>query len=452
LIGQVVCSSRIFSTGAIVFLAPIITLQINEGGARMMRNLKLIIAALVIPAVIVSGAMAGEVEVLHWWTSGGEAAAVQELQKMLQSEGHTWKDFAVAGGAGANAMTALKSRAVSGNPPTAAQVKGPQIQEWAALGVLTNLDDVAQAEGWDKLVPKVVADIMKYDGHWVAVPVNVHRINWMWCNPAVFEKAKAQYPRTWDEFFAACEKIKQAGLIPVAFGGQAWQEATAWESIVAGVGGTAFYQKALVQADAQALTSDTMIKSLEIFKKIKAYTDKNAPGRDWNLATAMVIKGEAAMQFMGDWAKGEFTAAGKVPGKDYDALTVPGTDQAFLFNVDSFIMFEVKDTQAKAAQKAMARLILSPEFQVTFNVNKGSIPVRSGIAETPFDAVAIDAMKDFAATAKSGGLMPSMAHEMAVSPAVRGAMFDVVTNYYNSSMSAAEAAQKLAAAVQEAQM
>ncbi|MGD9332590.1 MAG: ABC transporter substrate-binding protein [Desulfobacterales bacterium] len=418
----------------------------------MMRNLKLIIAALVIPAVIVSGAMAGEVEVLHWWTSGGEAAAVQELQKMLQSEGHTWKDFAVAGGAGANAMTALKSRAVSGNPPTAAQVKGPQIQEWAALGVLTNLDDVAQAEGWDKLVPKVVADIMKYDGHWVAVPVNVHRINWMWCNPAVFEKAKAQYPRTWDEFFAACEKIKQAGLIPVAFGGQAWQEATAWESIVAGVGGTAFYQKALVQADAQALTSDTMIKSLEIFKKIKAYTDKNAPGRDWNLATAMVIKGEAAMQFMGDWAKGEFTAAGKVPGKDYDALTVPGTDQAFLFNVDSFIMFEVKDTQAKAAQKAMARLILSPEFQVTFNVNKGSIPVRSGIAETPFDAVAIDAMKDFAATAKSGGLMPSMAHEMAVSPAVRGAMFDVVTNYYNSSMSAAEAAQKLAAAVQEAQM
>jgi glucose/mannose transport system substrate-binding protein len=251
---------------------------------------------------------------------------------------------------------------------------------------------------------------------------------------------------------AACEKIKQAGLIPVAFGGQAWQEATAWESIVAGVGGTAFYQKALVQADAQALTSDTMIKSLEIFKKIKAYTDKNAPGRDWNLATAMVIKGEAAMQFMGDWAKGEFTAAGKVPGKDYDALTVPGTDQAFLFNVDSFIMFEVKDTQAKAAQKAMARLILSPEFQVTFNVNKGSIPVRSGIAETPFDAVAIDAMKDFAATAKSGGLMPSMAHEMAVSPAVRGAMFDVVTNYYNSSMSAAEAAQKLAAAVQEAQM
>ena len=401
---------------------------------------------------VVSNALCGEVEVLHWWTSGGEAAAAQELNKMLQTEGHTWKDFAVAGGAGANAMTALKSRVVSGSPPTAAQVKGPQIQEWASLDVLANLDSVARAQGWDSQVPEVVADIMKYENHWVAVPVNVHRINWMWCNPAVFKKANAEYPKTWDEFFAVCKKIKKAGFIPLAFGGQAWQEATAWESIVASVGGPAFYKKALVQADEQALASDTMVKAFDIFRKIKAYTDKNAPGRDWNLATSMVIKGEAAMQFMGDWAKGEFTAAGKVPGRDYDALSVPGTADSFLFNVDSFIMFEVKDPGAKEAQKAMARLILSPEFQVVFNVNKGSIPVRSGISEKPFDAVAVTSMKDFKATAKTGGLMPSMAHEMAVSPSVRGAMLDLVTSFYNSDMPSGEAAQKLAAAVKEAKM
>ena len=166
----------------------------------------------------------------------------------------------------------------------------------------------------------------------------------------------------------------------------------------------------------------------------------------------MVIQGKAAMQFMGDWAKGEFTAAGKIPRKDYDALTVPGTADAFLFNVDSFIMFEVKDSEAQKAQKAMARLILSPDFQIVFNVNKGSIPVRSGISAEPFDAVAVKSMQDFAATAGSGGLMPSMAHEMAVSPAVRGAMFDVITNFYNSDMPAADAAQKLAAAVREAKM
>ena len=241
-------------------------------------------------------------------------------------------------------------------------------------------------------------------------------------------------------------------MVPVAFGGQPWQEATAWESIVSGVGGPEFYMQTMVQADEKALASPKMVEVFEIFRKIKKYTDRNAPGRDWNLATAMVIKGEAGMQFMGDWAKGEFTAAGKVPGQDYDALTVPGTGNAFLFNVDSFIMFEVKDADAQKAQKAMARLILSPDFQVVFNVNKGSIPVRSGISEEPFDAVAVQSMEDFAATAKTGGLMPSMAHEMAVSPAVRGAMFDVVTNFYNSDMSPQDAAQKLAAAVSEAKM
>ena len=396
--------------------------------------------------------MAGEVEVLHRWASGGEAAAVRELQHMLEKEGHTWKDFAVAGGAGANAMTALKSRVMAGNPPSAAQVKGPQIQEWAQLGVLSDIDDVARAGGWDALVPKVVADIMKYKGHWVAVPVNVHRINWMWCNPEVFKKAGAQYPRTWDDFFVACEKIKQAGFIPVAFGGQPWQEATVWESIVAGVGGPGYYQSALVNADEEALAEPNMIKAMEIFKKIKIYTDKNAPGRDWNLATAMVVKGEAAMQFMGDWAKEEFSAVGKVPGRDYDALPAPDTNDVFIFDVDSFIMFEVKNPEAQKALKAMARLIMSPDFQIAFNVNKGSIPVRSGISEKSFDAVTVAAMQDFEATARYGGLLPSMAHEMAVSPAVRAAMFDVVTRFYNSDMAAEEAARQLAATVREAKM
>jgi glucose/mannose transport system substrate-binding protein len=388
----------------------------------------------------------GTVEVLHWWTSGGEAKAVGVLKDMLEQEGYHWKDFAVAGGGGDNAMTVLKSRAVAGNPPAAAQVKGPQIQLWGDEGVLTNLDDVAKAENWDNLIPKVVADIMKYKGHWVAVPVNVHRINWMWCNPEVFKKAGAEIPKTWEEFETACKKIKAAGLIPVAWGGQPWQEATVFETIVAGVGGTDFYKRALVEADPAAINSPTMIKVLKTLKMIKQYTDPGAPGRDWNLATAMVIKGEAGMQFMGDWAKGEFTAAGKVPGKDYIAVAAPLTDKQFIFNIDSFIMFKVKP-EDEAAQKAMARLILQPKFQEVFNVAKGSIPVRMGMPEGPFDAVARQSMKDFAAASKSGDLIPSMAHEMAVMPPIRGAFLDSVTNFYNSDMSAEDAAAQMASAV-----
>lgn len=379
-----------------------------------------------------SAATAGEVEVLHWWTSGGEAKSVGELKKIMQGKGHTWKDFAVAGGGGDAAMTVLKSRVVAGNPPAAAQIKGPAIQEWAREGVLANLDAVAKAEQWDSLLPKGVADVMKYKGNYVAAPVNVHRVNWMWANAAVLKKAGvAGAPKSWDEFFVAAEKVKAAGLIPVAHGGQNWQDFTTFESVVLGVGGAKFYQDALVNLDPKALTSPTMTKSLETFRKIKGYTDPAAPGRDWNLATAMVIQEKAAFQFMGDWAKGEFTAAGKVPGKDYVCAAAPGTANAYTFNVDSFAMFKLKDAGAQKAQGDLAASIMGPEFQEVFNLNKGSIPVRLNMKMDKFDDCAKLSTKDFVATSKTGGLVPSVAHGMAISPAAEGAIKDAVSQFWN---------------------
>ncbi|MDH0866138.1 ABC transporter substrate-binding protein [Mitsuaria sp. GD03876] len=392
-------------------------------------------------------AHAGEVEVLHWWTSGGEAKAATALKATLQKQGHTWKDFAVAGGGGDSAMTVLKSRVVSGNAPAAAQIKGPSLQEWAAEGVLTNVDAVAKAGKWDEVIPPVVASIMKYQGHYIAAPVNVHRVNWLWVNPEALKKAGAKLPTTWDEFFVTAEALKKAGIIPVAHGGQNWQDFTTFESVALGVGGTDFYKKALVQLDPATLTGPQMQKVLETFKRIKDYTDKNAAGRDWNLATAMVIKGEAGMQLMGDWAKGEFVAAGKTPGKDFLCVAAPGTQKAFTFNIDSFALFKLKNAANEKAQQDLATAIMSPEFQELFNLNKGSIPVRTGMKMDKFDDCAKQSAADFAADAKTGTLVPSIAHGMAVPAAAEGAMKDVVSQFWNSDkMTAKEAQTRLAAA------
>lgn len=398
----------------------------------MLKLSKLALAVASVMAGAGSAALAGEVEVLHYWTSGGEAKSAAELKKIVQSKGHTWKDFAVAGGGGDNAATVLKSRVVAGNAPAAAQVKGPAIQEWAVEGVLANIDETAKAEKWDSLLPKVVADVMKYKGNYVAAPVNVHRVNWMWANAAVLKKAGvAGTPKTWDEFFAAADKVKKAGLIAVAHGGQNWQDFTTFESVALGVGGARFYDDALVKLDQKALTSPTMTKVLETFRKIKSYTDAAAPGRDWNLATAMVIQEKAAFQFMGDWAKGEFTAAGKVPGKDYICAAAPGTANAFTFNVDSFVMFKLKDASAQKAQADLAAAIMGSQFQEIFNLNKGSIPVRLNMDMAKFDDCAKLSAKDFVETAKAGGLVPSVAHEMAIKPAVQGAIKDAVSQFWN---------------------
>ena len=404
-------------------------------------------AALIVLASTAVAAQAGEVEVLHWWTSGGEAKAAAALKATLQSKGHTWKDFAVAGGGGDNAMTVLKSRVVSGNAPAAAQIKGPSLQEWASEGVLANIDDVAKAEKWDSLLPPVVASVMKYKGNYIAAPVNVHRVNWLWVSNDAFKKAGAKVPTNWDEFFVAAEALKKAGLIPVAHGGQNWQDFTTFESVALGVGGVDFYKKALVQLDQATLNGPTMTKVLDAFKKVKSYTDKNAPGRDWNLATAMVIKGEAGMQLMGDWAKGEFVAAGKSPGKDFTCVAAPGTASSFTFNVDSFAMFKLKNDANIKAQKDLAAAIMSTDFQEVFNLNKGSIPVRLGMNLNKFDDCAKLSSKDFVDTAKSGSLVPSVAHGMAVPSAAAGAIQDAVSQFWNDDkMSTKDAQAKIAAA------
>ena len=392
-------------------------------------------------------AQAGEVEVLHWWTSGGEAKAAAELKATMQKKGHTWKDFAVAGGGGDSAMTVLKSRVVSGNAPAAAQIKGPSLQEWAREGVLANMDGVAKAEKWDELLPKAIADGLKYKGNYIAAPVNVHRVNWLWANPEVFKKAGAKLPTTWDEFFVAAEALKKAGVIPVAHGGQNWQDFTTFESVALGVGGADFYKKALVHLDPGSLKGATMQKVLETFKKVKGYTDKNAPGRDWNLATAMVIKGEAGMQLMGDWAKGEFLAAGKVPGKDFACVAAPGTAKSYTYNVDSFALFKLKDPANQKAQQDLAAAIMSTDFQEVFNLNKGSIPVRLGMKLDKFDDCAKTSSADFVASSKAGSLVPSIAHGMSVPSAVEGAMKDVVSQFWNDDkMTVAQAMDKLVGA------
>ncbi|MGY0195563.1 ABC transporter substrate-binding protein [Leptothrix sp. BB-4] len=396
---------------------------------------------------LLAGARAGEVEVLHYWTSGGEARSVAALKAQLEKQGHAWRDFVVVGGGGESAMSVLKARVQSGNAPAAAQIKGATIQQWAREGLLTQLDDIASRDRWDSLLPPVVADAMKFQGKYVAVPVNVHRVNWLWANPDALKKAGARLPTNWDEFFVAADRLKAAGLIPVAHGGQSWQEFTLFESVVLGIGGADFYRRALVQLDPPTLYGETMKQALTTFRRIKDYTDRDAPGRDWNEATAMVIRGEAGMQLMGDWAKGEFVAAGKVPGKDFLCVAAPGTAKAYTFNIDSFAMFQVQGEERIRAQKDLATAILSPEFQEVFNLNKGSIPVRMAMNLARFDDCARLSASDFVSTGRSGTLVPSIAHGMAVAPALQDMLQEIVSQFWNNDrISVDQATRRLAAA------
>jgi glucose/mannose transport system substrate-binding protein len=391
---------------------------------------------------------AENVEVLHWWTSGGEAAALDVLKKDLESKGITWTDMPVAGGGGTEAMTVLRARVTAGNAPTAVQMLGFDILDWAKEGALGNLDEVAAKEGWDKVIPTALQQFSKYDGHWIAAPVNVHSTNWMWINKAALDKAGGKEPANWDELIALLDNFKAQGITPIAHGGQPWQDATIFDAVVLSLGND-FYKKAFIDLDPDTLGSDKMKEAFDRMTKLRTYVDDNFSGRDWNLASAMVIEGKAGVQFMGDWAKGEFIKAGKKPGTDFVCMRYPETQGSVSFNADQFAMFKVGDDKVPA-QLTMAAAIEDPAFQSAFNVVKGSAPARTDVSDEAFDDCGKKAIKDLAEANANGTLLGSMAHGHANPAAVKNAIYDVVTREFNGELSSEEAVTELKAAVEAA--
>jgi glucose/mannose transport system substrate-binding protein len=388
----------------------------------------------------------GDVEVLHWWTSGGEAAALNVLKQDLEGQGIGWTDMPVAGGGGEQAMTVLRARVTSGNAPTAVQGLGFDIIDWANQGALADLNKVAADEGWDSVIPAALQQFAKVDGKWVSAPVNVHSTNWVWANKAVLDANGIAQPTTWEEFTAALETLKAAGVTPIAHGGQAWQDATVFDGVAMSVLGPDGYKAAFVDLDEAVLGGDKMKEAFDRMAVIRANVDDNFSGRDWNLATAMVINGEAGFQMMGDWAKGEFLNADKVPGQDFLCFRFPGTSEQVTFNADQFMMFDQGGAVSKE-QAALATAILSPSFQSAFNVVKGSVPARTDVSDEAFDACGKKGMADLAAAASSGNLFGSMAHGHANPASVKNAIYDVVTAHFNGEYDSETAVQELVDAV-----
>ena len=406
-----------------------------------------IIAMVLAPTLSYAGSKA---EVLHWWTSGGEAKALKVLKDDFAAQGGEWLDMPVAGGGGDAAMQTLKARIVASDAPAAAQIKGPTIQAYDREGVVApyNIDAVAKAEGWDKLLSKQVANHMKCDDGkaYCAAPVNIHRIDWFWANKKVLDSNGIKMPKSWAEFNTAADKLQAKGIIPLAHGSQPWQDATVFEAVALGIGGNDFYKKAFVDADIATLSGSTMVKVFDQMRKLKGYTDAGSPGRDWNVATGMVMEGKAAFQIMGDWAKGEFTAAGKKPDQDFLCSPTP-SNNGYLYNVDSFIFYKNAGQDKVDGQKLLASIMMGKNFQRVFNEFKGSIPARLDVPMDTFDVCAKKSNADLKSSGSKGGLLPSFAHGMALRGAQKGAIQDVVTKHFNSDMSSQDAAKQLAAAV-----
>ena len=374
---------------------------------------------------------ASQVEVLHWWTSGGEAKAVEVLKSEWAEQGNQWNDFAVQGGGGKSAMTVLKSRALAANPPEAAHLKGYELHEWASLGFLRDLSPMAGHLGWYPQLSLMVRDTLSQNGALMAVPTGIHRVNWLWLNRKLFARLGLTPPTDWHQFMTVAEQLKAQGVTPLAIGNEPWQLAVLFETVALGEGGKTFYRKAFLEQDSATLTGPDMVRVLTRFQQLRAYVPEKYAGLKWHQATNLLESGGAAMQIMGDWVKGELSAGNYRPGEDIDCLPSPGSQGLFSYNLDSIAMFKQRDPAQLQAQGELARLLMTPRFQEEFNRVKGSIPALTQPDMSKFDRCAIRSYHDFQLAERDGNLLPSMAEGMAVPTNMRQGIMDVLSSFFN---------------------
>lgn len=388
---------------------------------------------------------------LHQWAQGSEAAAIAKLGEMFEARGGTWEQTAISGHTSAT-IAKLRSDVVSGNAPAAVQLKGPEIAEWDSTGRTANLDAVAAEQGWNDVVAPELLTVMKPAGSWVAAPMNIHRVNWLYSSKAILDDVGLDVPKTWDEFNAACEKIMAAGKICIAHGAADWSDTTTFDSIVYGLD-IELYRKAFQEADVEALRSQGMIDAFAQLRKMVGFMDDGINGRSWEQSMAMTMDGEAAFFLMGDWTVASANAAGYKEGVDYLCNQTPVNwgGNGFILNADSVVFFEQSDQDYIDGQKLLAETIMSPEFQVTFNVAKGSIPSRTDVdlSVGGFTQCQQQGLTDLKASVSEGTLVRSMAHNMTVLQKFRGAMMEVITEFVaDTSITPEEAAEQLAEAVE----
>nr|WP_314084480.1 ABC transporter substrate-binding protein [uncultured Shinella sp.] len=341
------------------------------------RSMAAVLAATVV--LPFAAANATDLEVTHWWTSGGEAAAVAELAKAFDATGNKWVDGAIAG-SGGTARPIMVSRITGGDPMGATQFNhGRQAEELVEAGLMRDLTDVATKEKWKEIIkPASLLDSCTIDGKIYCAPVNIHSWQWLWLSNAAFEKAGVAVPKNWDEFVAAGPALEKAGIVPLAVGGQPWQAAGAFDVLMVAIAGKDTYYKVFKDKD------EDVAAGAEIGKVFKAADDarrmsKGTNVQDWNQATNMVITGKAGGQIMGDWAQGEFALAGQTAGKDYTCLPGLGVNEVISTGGDAFYFPLLKDEEKSKAQEVLASTLLAPATQVAFNLKKGSLPVRGDV-------------------------------------------------------------------------
>jgi len=374
------------------------------------------------PQAPAAGKPAGKLEMFSWWTAGGEADGLNAMYAIYKQKYPAVEiiNATVAGGAGTNAKAVLSTRLTGGDPPDSFQLHaGLEVEKYEPNKYLQPLDDLYTAEGWEKVFPKDLITLLKYEGHFWGVPVNIHRSNVLWYNKQIFADNNLQAPANWDQFFAAADALKAKGIVPLVIGTkEGWEAGHTFETVLASVLGAEKYNG--LWTGATPWTDPKVTEALEVFKRMMTYANTDYAALTWSDAAQYLVDGKGAMHIMGDWTDGWFTSKGYT---GYGWAPVPGTKGIFVALSDSFAAAKGAKNQENLMN--WLKIAGSKEGQEAFNPKKGSICARTDCDPKLFNAYLQSAMEDWSRDA----IVPSVAHGAAAIEKWATVYKDILTTF-----------------------
>lgn len=326
---------------------------------------------------------AADLEVTHWWTSPGEAAAVAEFARVFEEQtGNTWVDSALAGsGTGANPV--IISRIIGGDPMGATQMNiGRDAEDLIEAGLMRDLTDIVDEVGArDFYADPTLLDTCTYDGKVYCLPINIHSWDWLWLSTAAYEKIGQPVPTNWDEYVASWPALQEAGVQPFGLA-SGWPIAGVPGALLSGLGGSDLVMAINRDKDVEAVRGPDFRRVADAMDAIRQVTPAEVQVPSFADVGNQLLAGEAAGNIHGDWLQGDLQVAGGVPGENYECLPALGLGDQLSGGGDAFffpVLPEGTDPAVVEAQGQLARILIGKDAQLAFNMKKGSMPIRTDI-------------------------------------------------------------------------
>lgn len=389
---------------------------------------------------------ADKVDLAHWWVSPGEQAGITVIRNHVEQAGMSFTDTAIPGSGTARYYQSLNERLASGQTPTASQVIGYDIHLWARQGRLVSMDEVAREEEWSDVIPFAIQQLSKYEGHWYAVPFNVHSTNWLWVNQRQLEAIGGREPDTWRDFIALLTRARQAGLTALAIGNEPWEQTLLFESVAAGLGGVSFYRRNFLELSPRPGDQDLFRQAFSRMRQLQAFVDNNYRRMVWSDATRQLLNGKALLQVQGSWVDGEFTAKDLKPGSDYRCFRFPDTQGMVLFNADQYMLLNGSNTPETTRRK-LASLLMSRDLQRDVNLVSGAIPARVDTPRNAFGTCGRKAISDMRNANMRRTMMGSVAMGNAHPAPIKEAIYRIVADHFRGDLNDRQASEQLVQAL-----